>query len=163
DGHLDLVTKHLTNRTVTVLLGNGQGTFTPAPECSLKLDFDPGWIAVGEVGQPKTSVLAVANVEHSNEIVRVFPADRQGRFSRSPPDHRPGRLSLRRGDGKGSFANATGPALSVPPDPTIATVVDVDNDGRPDIVLCHARSNILSILMNDRRGSLLPGRTVSLD
>src|SRR5207237_6311762 len=84
DGHLDLVTKHLTNRTVTVLLGNGRGTFTPAPECSLKLDFDPGWIAVGEVGQPKTSVLAVANVEHSNEVVRVFPADRQGRFSHSP-------------------------------------------------------------------------------
>src|SRR5437899_12723900 len=44
DGHLDLVTKHLTTRTVTVLLGNGRGSFTPAPECSLKLDFDPGWI-----------------------------------------------------------------------------------------------------------------------
>src|SRR6266480_1019539 len=66
DGHLDLVTKHLTNRTVSVLLGDGHGRFTPAPECTMKLGFEPGWLAVTKLNDGRTAVLAVASKEQSN-------------------------------------------------------------------------------------------------
>src|SRR5437764_14328451 len=66
DGHLDLVTKHLTNRAVSVLLGDGRGHFTSSSECSLRLDFEPGWIAVTNLNDGK-AVLAVASKERSNE------------------------------------------------------------------------------------------------
>src|SRR5437879_4757022 len=84
DGHLDLITKHMTNRTVSVLLGDGRGGFTFSPECSLKLDFEPGWIAVADVNHGSNSVLAVCNVEHSNEVVRIFRADPGGHFKPKP-------------------------------------------------------------------------------
>src|SRR5437016_696386 len=84
DGYLDLVTKHLTNRSVSVLLGDGHGRFTPAADKSLNLDFEPAWIAIDGANHGKMPVLAVASKERSNEIVRVFLADANGRFSRIP-------------------------------------------------------------------------------
>jgi hypothetical protein len=70
-----------------------------------------------------------------------------------PADSGPGRVETRRGDGKGHFAVAPGQKLTTAPDPHVMAVVDVNGDGRPDIVLSHGHNPILSILLNDGNGA----------
>lgn len=252
DGHVDLVTKHLTNRTVSVLLGDGHGRFERSAKCSMKLQFDPAWIAITNLNHGKTTALAVASKEKGSEIVRVFLNDEDGQFesvpksqfsvpaseygykptlqfvdlnedgkvdlisangrrdameiyvgaaqnqfslvstvklesgntirsfgigdidgdghldlvttiSGSPPQQQPGRLMIRRGNGKGSFADAAAPPLLVPPDPNILRVADLNGDGKCDIVLSHGRKNIVTILLNDGKGSFAPGQTLQFE
>jgi hypothetical protein len=211
----------------------------------MKLDFEPGWIALGAVNNGKTPALAVANRDNGKESVRVFLANDRGGFGVTPssqfsvsaspegykpvlrfvdlnkdgnldlisangrrnameiylgdgrggfapgpivqlesgkkvhtfdvgdldgdghldlvttsaagtPDGKPGRLATRRGDGKGGFADAGAPILSVPPDPRVATLVDVNGDGRLDILLSHGRSNLLTVLLNEGKGTFTP-------
>src|SRR5438067_845346 len=76
DGHLDLITKHLTNRTVSVLLGNGKGRFVPASASSLNLSFDPGAMALGDVNNDGLLDLAVNSREGPHESIHVFLANR---------------------------------------------------------------------------------------
>jgi hypothetical protein len=80
----------------------------------------------------------------------------------SPPDQQPGQLSIRRGDGKGGFADAGSP-LSVPPDPTILAVADINSDRRPDIILSHGRSNVVTLLLNDGRGGFAKAPSLPLE
>src|SRR5690242_3859521 len=46
DGHLDLITKHLVQRKLTVFSGDGKGHFVPAAEGSMDFDVMPGAVAL---------------------------------------------------------------------------------------------------------------------
>ena len=70
---------------------------------------------------------------------------------------------MRRGDGKGKFAEAAQPVFSVPPDPTIVAVSDLNNDGHPDVVLSHGRTNTLTVLLNDGKGAFDHSYAVPLE
>src|SRR6266566_1070522 len=80
DGHLDLITKQMTNRSVSVLLGDGKGHFALSRESSLSLDFDPAAIAVADVNDDKIPDLAVAHKDDRNESVSIFLGSRNGGF-----------------------------------------------------------------------------------
>jgi hypothetical protein len=250
DGHLDLVTKHLTNRAVTVLLGDGQGHFLPPLAGPMQFDFEPAWIALGYVSNGSIAIMAVANKDERHEIVRTYLASTNLSFSPTPtssfsvddsergykpwlqftdlnedgnadllsangrrnavyvylgngqggfspgatvelesgtnihtfavgdmdgdghldlvsttasgtPNGKLGRVTIRYGNGKGVFTRAH--LFSVPPDPSVGTLVDVNGDGRLDIVLNHGRSKKLTILLNDGRGGFVPRAGPSLE
>src|SRR2546427_6903374 len=71
DGHLDLVTKQMTNRSVSVLLGDGKGHFASSLESSLNLNIEPAAIAVADVNDDKIPDLAIASRDDRNENVSI--------------------------------------------------------------------------------------------
>ena len=144
DGHLDLITKHMTNRTVSVLYGDGHGHFTPSPESSMKLDFEPGWIAIAELNHDKTSVLAVASKERSNEIVKIFLADRAGHFNKTPTSQ----FSVPASE------NGYKPMLRF---------VDLNEDGNLDLISANGRRAAMEIYFGDGHGRFSAGSTVNLE
>ena len=137
DGKLDIVTANGRRNSVEIFLGDGRAGFSPAPI----VELEPGrWFysfALGDVDGDGLLDLVTASSGHQ-------------------PDSKPGRVATRRGNGKGSFAPAAGRTLSVPPDPRVAALADVNGDGQLDIVLSHGRTNILSILLNDGQGTFTP-------
>src|SRR5205823_13036830 len=73
-----------------------------------------------------------------------------------PPQPVEAQVTIRRGDGKGGFADAPGRTLSVPPDARVEALADLNGDRHLDIVLSHGRRNILTILLNDGKGTFPP-------
>src|SRR5438552_14408544 len=143
DGHLDLVTKHMTNRSVTVLAGDGKGHFAPAPENSLSLDFEPAAIAVGDVNNDKIPDLAVASKDSRNENVSIFLGKRSGGFdaTSSSPFHM-------RASAKGYKP--------------VLRFVDLNEDGNMDLISANGRRNSIEILLGDGQGGFSPGSNVQL-
>ena len=60
DGHLDVVTKHLLGRNVTILFGDGRGAFAYAAGSAVALDEQPGAMALGDVDGDGRADLAIA-------------------------------------------------------------------------------------------------------
>jgi hypothetical protein len=60
---------------------------------------------------------------------------------------RPGRVAFYMGDGKGEFRLAA-KTLSVPSSPHFVTLADVNADGRPDLLISHSGSPLISVLLN---------------
>jgi hypothetical protein len=244
DGHLDMVTRHLLRRIVAVWLGDGKSHFAPAAEQPMHIDYEPGWIALGDVNNDGMPDLGVARRDSLREAVDLFLGDGRGGFSRAAgapftvsasvrgykpglhfmdinkdgnldivpvngrrntvtillgdgrggfmpgpaialetgrnyysfafgdvdgdghldvvaaisegADLRPGRVVTKLGNGKGAFRDAAGSSLSVPPDPRVGPLADVNGDGRPDLVLNHGENRFLSVLLNENRGRFAP-------
>jgi FG-GAP-like repeat len=62
DGHLDLAIANTGENTVTILLGNGDGTFTPAPSSPITVGSAPIAVAIGDFNSSGRLGLAVANL-----------------------------------------------------------------------------------------------------
>ena len=62
------------------------------------------------------------------------------------------RLEFRKGMGNGRFQEPSG-AIGVREGARVAAVADLNGDSRPDVVLSHADSGWMSILLNDGRGA----------
>jgi len=69
DGKLDLVVANQNDSTLTILLGNGDGTFTPASGSPIALGAGPDSVAVGDFNGSGRLGIAVAT--ESNVIVLV--------------------------------------------------------------------------------------------
>jgi len=143
DGHLDLITKHLTNRMVSVLLGDGHSGFVRATKCSMKLDFEPAWLAVTNLSE-NTTALAVASKERSNEIVRVFLGDEQGHFHSAPE------------------LQFSVPASEYGYKPMLE-FVDLNEDGNADLISANGRRGSMEIYFGDGRSGFRRGSTVKLE
>src|SRR5215831_17640126 len=61
DGHLDVVVANLYDNTVSVLLGDGHGTFSPASGTPLMAGSSPAWVTVGDCNGDGNPDLVVAN------------------------------------------------------------------------------------------------------
>lgn len=133
DGNLDLVSANGRRNSVEVFLGDGHGGFSPGPTVNLGQNSGTFWFGISDL-----------DGDGHLDLVTSIPG---------PSDSAPGRLETRRGDGRGGFAATAGQRIAVPPDPRVAAIVDVNGDGYPDIVLSHAQTGILSILLNDRKGT----------
>src|SRR5262249_7692092 len=130
DGHLDLVTKHLTNRIVSLLLGDGRGRFVSAAASPLRLNFEPAWIALGHVNNGKTAVMAVASKDDCCETVQTFIADRSGTFTSTPSS----RFSVT--DHDRGFK-------------PIFHFADLNEDGNFDLISANGRRNAVHIYLGD--------------
>src|SRR5687767_13997237 len=84
DGHLDLLTKHLLKQRLSVRFGDGKGHFVPAAESSMKFDYQPGAVALGDVNNDGILDLGIASKDGGRENVRIFLGNRKGGFSLAP-------------------------------------------------------------------------------
>ncbi|MGI8988155.1 MAG: beta strand repeat-containing protein, partial [Bryobacteraceae bacterium] len=128
DGIPDLAIVNGSSNTITVLLGNGTGGFTPAPSSPFAVGTSPFSVAVGDFNGDGKPDLAVANASNSVTVLL--------------------------GSGNGGFAPAPGSPFTVRAATSLA-VADFNGDGLADIVVVGSQSNftgLLTVLLGDGGG-----------
>jgi len=99
------------NGTVTILLGNGNGTFTQAPNSPITVGVDPVSVAVGDFLGNGNADLAVANFG--------------------------GTVTILLGNGNGTFTQAANSPVTVGSSPLSVAVGDFNGDGVPDLAIAN--------------------------
>lgn len=164
DGKSDLVVASGEVRSITVLLGQGDGQFRGKPDTAIAVTDSPGEMVLGDVNSDDKLDLAV--VSHDSYGVMLLLGDGKGGLAVAPNSpivmkvgQRPhthglgmgdlngdGKLdlaivnnsdndiSVAFGDGRGSFIRAPGSPFAVGPSPYPLALGDVNSDGRLDIV-----------------------------
>ena len=179
----DLVTANLSSGSVTVLLGNGDGTFQP-PQTHVNFG-NVGAVAIGEFDGDGVSDLAIT--VNNNLAVVVLLGNGDGTFTpgqqkdvgTGPSSVAIGDLdadsivdiivtneagddtvSVLTGNGDGTFDDQvvvpTGGAS-----PTSVRLAHLDDDGRLDVVTANANSNTVSVLLNPSEFTTGPTATIS--
>jgi hypothetical protein len=174
DGIPDLAVAN-NNDTLTILLGNGDGTFTPAAISPLT-GSAPVSIAVGDFNQDGKLDLAIVN-EYSNSVT-ILLGNGDGTFTSAPDlpamdyprsvvtgdfngDGKPDlavsniladTLTIFLGNGDGTFT-----AIPVSPptgsSPESMAVADFNGDGIPDLAVANQGSNTLTVLLGNGDGT----------
>src|SRR5438034_911093 len=132
DGVLDLATANYGSNNVSVLLGNGDGTFQPARTFATA-GFNPVTVAVGDFNGDGRPDLAVTNGANTTSGAV------------------PGNLAVLLGNGDGTFQAAR--TIDVGITPAFVAVRDVNGDGRPDLAVANFRSNDASVLLGNGDGT----------
>jgi hypothetical protein len=141
DGKLDVAVANLCGSdptcnspgSVSILLGNGDGTFTPQP--AVPVGQFPESVAVGDFNGDGSLDLAVVNSTNST-------------------------LSILLGSGDGTFTPE--PAVSVGPFPQSAAVADFNGDGKLDLAVANYGGSTVSILLGNGDGTFTPPAAVSV-
>ena len=163
DKKLDLVVACGKNRSVTILLGKGDGRFAAAAN-STTVPHSPHEVALGDVNLDGKLDLAVAT--HDSYGVLLLFGDGNGGFTTAPTspivmrdgqhphthglaiadmnrDNKPDLITVNStdndvsvawGDGRGGFTRAPGSPFAVGPSPYPFAIGDVNNDGNLDVV-----------------------------
>lgn len=127
DAYLDLAASNVASQDVSVLFGNGDGTFSA-----------PTNYAIGEI----LSTLACVDLNRDGDIDIVVAA--QGAD----------RIEVLENTGTGSFVLAGNYATGT--SPISLCVMDVNHDGNADAVTVNAASNNVSVLLGNGDGSFQP-------
>ena len=129
DGIPDVAVANSNSNNLTILLGNGDGTFT-ATASSPQTGGSPFFVTVGDFNRDGKVDLAVANV-NTNSVTILL------------------------GNGDGTFtATASSPQTGNGPE-SIA-VGDFNGDGIQDLAVSNASSNTVTILLGNGDGSFTP-------
>ncbi|MEG4069894.1 DUF4347 domain-containing protein, partial [Microcoleus sp. Pol11C2] len=124
DGNSDLVTANNATNNVSLLLGNGDGTFGTATYFGV--GSRPYTVAVGDFNGDGNSDLATAN-QTSNDV------------------------SILSGNGNGTFGAANN--LSVGSTPSFVLVGDFNKDGKSDFATANSGSTTVSIVLQNADGT----------
>jgi len=190
DGIPDLAVVNGAADTVSVLLGNGNGTYTPAPGSPIAVGDAPDSVAVGDFTGDGKADLAVVNA--SDDTVSILLGNGNGTFSAAtgspiavgtqPADVAVGdftgngkldlavtnfndnTVSVLLGNGDGTFTPAPGSPIAVGTSPYGVAVADFNGDGKPDLAICNSGSNSVSVLLGNGDGTFTaaPGSPVSV-
>jgi hypothetical protein len=129
DGKLDLAFANHEEKHLTVLLGNGQGGFTPAPNSPFAVEV-----------KPHTHGVATGDLNGDGNLDLV--TDSWGNDQ----------VSVLFGDGKGSF-NTSGTFLDVGKMPyQRVRVGDINGDGKSDIITTNLEGDNVTILLGNSKG-----------
>jgi len=120
------------SRALTLLVSDGSGGFR-----SLQLPL--------RTGEPWFVVISDINGDRKPDILATH--------------HEMNQLTVLLGDGRGGFAEATGSPFDFGGKAFHAAVIDVNRDGKMDVVA--AGSNTVRLMLGDGRGGFVPGPAVS--
>jgi hypothetical protein len=121
DGTPDLAVANFFSNSVSVLLGNGDGTFQPRQ--NFATGVGPESVAIGDLDGDGTPDLATANSNFSASSVSVLLGNGDGTFQT-----------------RQDFATGLRPAS--------VAIGDLDGDGTPDLAVANSNSNSVSVLLN---------------
>jgi hypothetical protein len=127
DGHLDITTSNQDDNSVSVLLGNGRGSFTPVGGSPFAVGRAPYPHAVGDVNRDGHLDIVTPNVGSNNVTVLL-------------------------GDGRGEFKGAANSPYATASRPYYIAIGDVSGDGKPDLITTHDDINLITTLLGDGRG-----------
>ena len=178
DGKLDLVTGNVTSQSISVLLGNGDGTFQPA--INIPTGAEAQSIAMADLNGDGNLDVVVPN--YGNAAVTVLLGNGDGTFQ-APKNYAVQKWPLDvkiadfNGDGKLDivavnnynnsvsilFGNGDGTfqaAVNYPTgdNPNAVGVADLNGDGYPDLVTSNG-SNSITVLLNAGNGTFLNNTT----
>jgi hypothetical protein len=128
DGHADLVATSGFNNTVIVLLGHGDGTFSPANGSPISVGSFPQAVKIGDFNGDGLQDLAVANAKDNT-------------------------ISILLGNGDGTFTAASGSPIPVGSFPFFVAIADFDGNGTADIAASNENDNTVSILLGNGDGT----------
>ena len=127
DRQLDITTSNQNDNSVSVLLGNGRGGFTPAAGSPFAVGRAPYPHAVGDVNKDGKLDIVTPNVGSNNVTVLL-------------------------GDGRGGFTPAAHSPYAVATRPYYIAIGDVSGDALPDLITTHDDINLMTTLLGDGRG-----------
>ena len=130
DGIVDLAVANFqsTSNSVTILLGNGDGTFYQAVGSPVAVGSNPWFIAVADMNGDGKADLAMSNGGSGNVTVLL-------------------------GNGDGTFTAGLGSPLGVGSSARSIAVADFNGDGRPDVAVANYNDNTISILVQNSGGT----------
>jgi trimeric autotransporter adhesin len=133
DGILDLAVVNYRGNNVSILLGNGDGTFLQAPNSPISVGSYPESVSIADLNGDGVLDLAVAN---SNYITAVT-----------------GTVSVLVGNGDGTFTQASNSPIGVGILPRFVTVGDFNGDGKGDLAVANTEGDTISILLGAGDGT----------
>lgn len=171
DGDTDLIVALHNSNQIMILTNNGLGVFTPAG--TFAVGADPRWISVTRLDANTSMDIMVSNRAGNSLTVLLntggltyssatYPVGADPRTtvvidlnSDTMPDilvsnHDDRNISILQNDGAGHFAAAGTVSVGTELRPVGMTVMDVNNDGRPDLVAATSGNglNFASVFIN---------------
>jgi hypothetical protein len=138
DGHLDLVVADEGNASVSVFLGNGDGTFQPRADYAA--GNSPVWVSTNDFNGDTVLDLAVAN-KQDNTVSILFGNSNTVAAGATAT-------------GTGTFGTQT--IYPAGTSPTSIAVADYNIDGLPDLAVTDLGDNAISLLLNLGGGTFGP-------
>jgi hypothetical protein len=172
DGNLDIVTPNVRSNNVSVLLGNGKGSFTAAANSPFAVETRPYYVAVGDVsGDGKPDLMTT----HDDiNLMSTLLGDGRGGFTLAPDSpfdlgrrayklvaadlNKDALVDLIIGTeasdsvtvllgSKGGYTPAAGSPYRAGRSPKVA-IGDVNGDGKPDIITANSESSDITVLLS---------------
>ncbi len=185
DGNPDIVAADIYNNTVSVLFGNGQGSFTQSgsyavgsqPQSIVSGDFNGdgkvdlavpdgpnGAISVllgdgnGGFGQAVTTTTNIGM--YSTYVAKSADFNGDGFLDLVSDDIAGNAVQVFLGDGTGRFSSPVSYAVGA--SPYGLAIADFNGDGKPDVVVVNNQSLSVSVLLGDGQGGLLPAQSYAV-
>jgi VCBS repeat protein len=138
DRRPDLAVANQFSGNVSILLGNGDGTFTPAPGSPVPVSGAPSWVAAADLNGDRRPDLAVTN--QGSDTVSILLGNGDGTFTAAPAVP--------------VAPNCVRPGAPCGPTPVVA--VDLNRDRKLDLVVGNIFSDNVSILLGNGAGGFTP-------
>ena len=182
----DLAVVNKTDGTVSILLGNGDGTFTKQPT-DIKVGNGPVAIVAGDFDSVNNSIADLAVVNQSDDSVSILLGNGDGSFTtptsailvgNSPSAIAAGNfdstsatsnflglavtnsadasVSILLGNGNGTFSAPNPAAFATQTNPAVILSADFNNDGVPDLAVANEGSDSISVYLGIGDGTFLP-------
>ncbi|MGH7176308.1 MAG: FG-GAP repeat domain-containing protein, partial [Tepidisphaeraceae bacterium] len=182
DGNHTLDVVAATSSGLTVLLGDGRGSFRQTPESPIAAGPSPHLVAAGDLNgdrkadlaatshdsndvyvllgagdgsfrpAPGSPLLAFANVKPHNHGLALADLNGDDRLDITSGHQDAGRIAVLLNDGRGTFAAAPGSPVSVGRTPYPHALADLNKDGKLDLIVPDVVGNVLTVMLGNGRG-----------